>query len=87
MYKDSKNILSIRSPVSSSKNRINNANTKNTTPFSNSENLNYNSNENRVEKINQSSFAKISHKNKYISIGRIFDGCVKLGRKIAFKNL
>ena len=67
-YKDSKNILSIRSPVSSSKNRTNNANTKNTTPFSNSENFNYNSNENRVEKINQSSFAKISHKNKYISI-------------------
>ena len=69
-YNDSKNILSIRSPLSSSKNKTNtnNVNTKNTTPFSNTENLNYNSNENRVEKINQSSFAKISHKNKYISI-------------------
>ena len=68
-YNESKNILSIRSPLSSSKNKTstNNANTKNTTPFSNSENFNYN-NENRVEKINQSSFAKISHKNKYISI-------------------
>lgn len=61
---ESKNIISIRSPLSS---KNNNANTKNTTPFSNSENFKYN-NENRVEKINQSSFSKISHKNKYISI-------------------
>jgi hypothetical protein len=69
-YNDSKNILSIKTPLSSSKNKTNtnNVNTKNATPFSNTENLNYNSNENRVEKINQSSFAKISHKNKYISI-------------------
>lgn len=69
-YNESKNTLSIRSPLSSSKNKTNNtnnANSKNTTPFSNTENVNYN-NENRVEKINQSSFAKISHKNKYISI-------------------
>ena len=29
----------------------------------------------------------INVKNKYISIGKILDGCVKLGRKIAFKNL
>ena len=69
-YNESKNTLRIRSPLSSSKNKTNNtnnANSKNTTPFSNTENVNYN-NENRVEKINQSSFAKISHKNKYISI-------------------
>ena len=68
--KESKILLKTRSPKNSpNKNimNINNINNKNTSLFTNLENINCNT-EQLTDKANQSSFSKISQKNIYISI-------------------